>query len=353
MPLRNAQFATMKERRAVGSAVGSLKRFAAGFAQLGLGGAASGAALALERERQRQTAAIKEQQRVEQQRLQDQQRLVEEQRMRQQMERAQQAAAAAAQQAAREAQQAAREAQHAQHAQQAQQAQQAKPPPPILPPTPAPSIPAIEAATVAAAEERRKALPRKSSGHKNEPAGPTQVAPGPVPKEPPPEAPLINSPTDFPILGGTAEDQVVMVQAEGSNSFWERPMRPVKVPPHQQDTKADKKKSKEEESEARRAQLKELLAEYGITIQEEAMMTFLLSVTSSSEIFDYLQTLNVSEPEPARRFSEAWAAKTLEWKEAKAEKTKESSKRKNRMKGKEVDPSMLGFTAVPRGHYES
>ena len=31
MPLRNAQFATMKERRAVGSAVGSLKRFAAGF----------------------------------------------------------------------------------------------------------------------------------------------------------------------------------------------------------------------------------------------------------------------------------------------------------------------------------
>lgn len=26
-----------------------------------------------------------------------------------------------------------------------------------------------------------------------------------------------------------AEDQVVMVQAEGSNSFWERPMRPVKA----------------------------------------------------------------------------------------------------------------------------
>eukprot|EP00913_Durusdinium_trenchii_P011460 g10760.t2 len=336
----NAQFATMKERRAVGSASPSLQSLMGlpphGYddrrgwpdelkAQLGLGGAASGAALALERERQRQTAAIKEQQRVEQQRLQDQQRLVEEQRMRQQMERAQQAAAAAAQQAAREAQQAAREAQHAQHAQQAQQAQQAKPPPPILPPTPAPSIPAIEAATVAAAEERRKALPRKSSGHKNEPAGPTQVAPGPVPKEPPPEAPLINSPTDFPILGG-------------SNSFWERPMRPVKVPPHQQDTKADKKKSKEEESEARRAQLKD---------------RFRLGPARTEQIFDYLQTLNVSEPEPARRFSEAWAAKTLEWKEAKAEKTKESSKRKNRMKGKEVDPSMLGFTAVPRGHYES
>lgn len=29
------------------------------------------------------------------------------------------------------------------------------------------------------------------------------------------------------------------------------------------------------------------------------------------------------------------------------------AKRKHRVKGKEVDPSMLGFTAVPRGHYES
>lgn len=99
--------------------------------------------------------------------------------------------------------------------------QRAKPPPPSAPPQAPPE-----------AKEERKKVKKKD-------AAPTQVAPGPVPKEAPPliasalefptlgEAPpSFASPTDFPTLGGGEEQ--VMAPAE-SSGFWERPMRPVKV----------------------------------------------------------------------------------------------------------------------------
>lgn len=113
---------------------------------------------------------------------------------------------------------------------------------------------------------------------KNDAPGPMQVAPGPVPKEAPP---LIASSTEFPTLGGDSEEHVVMAPAESSaGGFCERPMRPVKVggdppiaPGRSTDPKAkaaqkqQQKAKDEEKSELRRAQVKELLTEYGITLE--------------------------------------------------------------------------------------
>lgn len=282
--------------------------------------------------------AVKEQQRLEQQRLEREKRL-EEQRVRQQLAQQVQAAQAQAAQAAA-----------------AQQAAPAKPPP-MVPPVPAPTMSPMEAAK----EERKKPVQPKKPTVKNDAPGPMQVAPGPVPKEAPP---LIASSTEFPTLGGGSEEHVVMAPAESSaGGFWERPMRPVKVggdppiaPGRSTDPKAkaaqkqQQKAKDEEKSELRRAQVKELLTEYGITL-EEPMVNFVMSVNGSSEVADYLEALKVTDAENARRFGEAFLAKGLV---EKVEKTKEAPpKRKHRIKGKEVDPSMLGFTAVPRGHYES
>lgn len=314
--------------------------------------AAAANAQQLELERQQRLAAAKDQQRMEQQRL-ERERL-EEQRIRQQLVQAHQQAQQAAQAAPLEPP----------HpmvppvpapTMSPMEAVSAKPPPPMVPPVPAPTMSPMEAAR----EERKKpAQPKKSS--RNDNSGPTQVAPGPVPKEAPP---LVASPTEFPALGGSSEDHVIMAPADSSTGFWERPPRPVKVGgndppiPPKADPKAkaaqkQQQKAKDEQrSEARKAQVKELLTEHGITL-EEPMVNFVLSVNSSSEVSDYLEALKVTEAENARRFAEAYLAKGLA--EAKVEKSKEApAKRKHRVKGKEVDPSMLGFTAVPRGNYES
>ncbi|CAJ1447137.1 unnamed protein product [Effrenium voratum] len=192
----------------------------------------------------------------------------------------------------------------------------------------------------------------KVSGH-GAPLAPAPV--GPKAKEAPP----LKSALHFPTLGGAPEEVVMMAPAE-SSGFWERPLRPVPIKvPNEKEAKQEPKakaqakatQKKEDDKGETRRQAKELLTEHGISV-EEPIVNFLLSLSTSAEVLDYLQAYHETEGETARRFSEAFVAKGLHTEKPKESK-EASSKRKHRVKGKEVDPSMLGFTAVPRGHYES
>ncbi|CAJ1368825.1 unnamed protein product [Effrenium voratum] len=276
-----------------------------------------------------------QEQRVEQQRLElqrQEQRRIEEQRLRQQLERV------------------------------APQTMPAVGPPsgpttlpapaPLVPPVPAPTMPAAEVSK----EGGKKAQPKKQKGPESPGGAPLAPAPvGPKAKEAPP----LKSALHFPTLGGAPEEVVMMAPAE-SSGFWERPLRPVPIKvPNEKEAKQEPKakaqakatQKKEDDKGETRRQAKELLTEHGISV-EEPIVNFLLSLSTSAEVLDYLQAYHETEGETARRFSEAFVAKGLHTEKPKESK-EASSKRKHRVKGKEVDPSMLGFTAVPRGHYES
>ncbi|CAE7675101.1 unnamed protein product [Symbiodinium sp. CCMP2456] len=176
--------------------------------------------------------------------------------------------------------------------------------------------------------------------------------------------PQIQSSKEFPTLGGTAEE-VVMAPVDTSTTtggFWERPMRPVKVPnasdfpepgpspkakAKAMPSKAAPSKKDDEKSVQRREQAKELLTQHGLPL-EDPLVGFLLSVGTSTEVHDYLQAYYEADADTARRFTEAFVEKGL-IAEKPAKEAAGAGGRKKRVKGKEVDPSMLGFTAVPRG----
>ncbi|CAE7819271.1 gigyf2 [Symbiodinium sp. CCMP2592] len=202
------------------------------------------------------------------------------------------------------------------------------------------------------------------------PSAAPDVKPGPPHRknsDDSPAAPLpqIQSSKEFPTLGGTAEE-VVMAPSEtatATGGFWERPMRPVKVPnasdfpepgPSPKAAKAKATPSKaapskkdDEKSVQRREQAKELLTQHGLPL-EDPLVGFLLSVGTSTEVHDYLQAYYEADADTARRFTEAFVEKGL-IAEKPAKEAAGAGGRKKRVKGKEVDPSMLGFTAVPRG----
>ncbi|CAJ1438939.1 unnamed protein product [Effrenium voratum] len=275
-----------------------------------------------------------QEQRVEQQRLElqrQEQRRIEEQRLRQQLERAPQTMPAVGPPSGPTTLPA---------------------PAPLVPPVPAPTMPAAEVSK----EGGKKAQPKKQKGPESPGGAPLAPAPvGPKAKEAPP----LKSALHFPTLGGAPEEVVMMAPAE-SSGFWERPLRPVPIKvPNEKEAKQEPKakaqakatQKKEDDKGETRRQAKELLTEHGISV-EEPIVNFLLSLSTSAEVLDYLQAYHETEGETARRFSEAFVAKGLHTEKPKESK-EASSKRKHRVKGKEVDPSMLGFTAVPRGHYES
>lgn len=199
----------------------------------------------------------------------------------------------------------------------------------------------------------------------------------------------LGSADDFPTLGGTPgiEERVVMVDAPAekttSNGFWEMPSRPVKVatpvsatgsnapapapkraaeaakPPR---AKADRSQDAEEHLAERRVQLEELLRKSNLQL-DEPVVGFLLSLSTASDVLDYLLALH-GDSDEVRRFSEAFAERRLGApakddssskgadhhtkgpKEASDANTPKASRRLRRGKGKEVDPSLLGFTAA-------
>lgn len=182
----------------------------------------------------------------------------------------------------------------------------------------------------------------------------------------------IQSAEDFPVLGGSSEERVVMAAPpEPSQGFWELPMRPVKAAtdimkdaapaPSQQakPKKSDSNSPGDESVESRLPRLQDLLKSHSLEL-EEPMVRFLLTLTSASDCLDYLQAYHGDSPS-VRQFAEAFVEKGLN-STAKAPKSKEAAKdagaskaapaRKKRAKGKEVDPSLLGFTALPRGNFD-
>jgi len=202
----------------------------------------------------------------------------------------------------------------------------------------------------------------------------------------------ISSAMDFPTLGGApgVEEKVVMDYApveQESNGFWERPMRPVKVAPIEPAASGSaagqprlpsaatapraaasrqaqpNRGSAEEQPAERRTQLEELLRKFNLHL-EEPVVGFLLSLSTASDVLDYLLAL-YGDSEDVRRFAEAFGERRLGAtpkddskggdshqtkapKEA-ADASTPKANRRRRGKGKEVDPSLLGFTAASHG----
>jgi len=196
----------------------------------------------------------------------------------------------------------------------------------------------------------------------------------------------IKSAAEFPALGGTpgSKEQVQVVMAdvpvdESSNGFWERPLRPVKVAmpeaaakdfPSMPASKASAPGESAKQPRAakavadaedntmdRKVRVEELLRHWDLHL-DEPVVNFLLSLSSASDVLDYLQAYH-GDGENVRRFAEGFAEQRLgmppkdEAKES-TKATKEASdaatpkaSRRRRGKGKEVDPSLLGFTAAP------
>lgn len=198
-----------------------------------------------------------------------------------------------------------------------------------------------------------------------------------------------SSSSDFPTLGGTpgVEERVVMadVSVQESNGFWERPMRPVKVaaavesagatgngsagvnstpepairlPATLPRQRTNRGLEAEEQLAERRLQLEELLRQQNLHL-EEPVVGFLLSLSTASDVLDYLLAL-YGDSEEVRRFAEAFGERRLGAppkddskgpdsqrgpKEA-ADASTPKANRRRRGKGKEVDPSLLGFTAA-------
>jgi len=183
----------------------------------------------------------------------------------------------------------------------------------------------------------------------------------------------IQSSEDFPTLGGSAQEKVVMTATEStSQGFWELPMRPVKVvekddpkaptpsASRQPQKKAEVASTRDDSHDSRQSRLKDLLKQCGLEL-EEPMVGFLLTLSSASECLDYLQAYH-GDSEAVHRFSEAFverglnaASKGKKETAAPAESTpKDKAAKKKRAKGREVDPSLLGFTSLPPprgGHY--
>jgi len=194
----------------------------------------------------------------------------------------------------------------------------------------------------------------------------------------------LTSTQDFPTLGGTSEERVVMADSAGDEGgFWGGPLRPVKVasstgeaggasspagstraiegparqPPRQHSPaiKAGVSELAETPDKARddrRTRLEELTRQFGLSL-EEPVLAFLLTLSNSSEVLHYLQAY-YGDDDAVRRFAEVFAEQGLgaTLKEA-AKPTKDTTdgatlkvNRRRRGKGREVDPSLLGFTAT-------
>jgi len=215
----------------------------------------------------------------------------------------------------------------------------------------------------------------------------------------------ISSAQEFPTLGGSPAERVVMADAAGgSGGFWERPPRPVRVPgpseavgstlnsttpgatagstpigpqttggastgiaglsaPPSHSPREDvARRSGDDHGDDRRAQMEDLLKQCNLHL-DEPFIGFLLTLTSASDVFDYLQAYH-GDGENVRRFAEGFTERRLGLphqetkaaapeREAAAKGTKEGvdantpkASRRRRGKGREVDPSLLGFTAT-------
>lgn len=182
----------------------------------------------------------------------------------------------------------------------------------------------------------------------------------------------LTSAQEFPTLGGTAEEQVVMAESSGATTgFWERPPRPVKVGAGGGEGNAagswtgstssrqhgsTGSKANGDDGAGRLERIEELSRQCNLQI-EEPVMGFLQTLSCSADVLDYLQAYHGESPN-VRRFAEAFIERGLG---ASADADKEASKgqkesaenaakasRRKRGRGKEVDPSLLGFIAPPR-----
>lgn len=199
---------------------------------------------------------------------------------------------------------------------------------------------------------------------------------------PPPAANInLSSSSDFPTLGGTpgVEEHVVMADTpvEESNGFWERPLRAVKVAaidpspkngsrgnagassspsaiPRKNTDSSQRQHEADGQVADRRVRIEELARQTNLHLDEN-VLGFLLTVSSAADVLDYLMAL-CGDTDDVRRFAQAFGEQRLGATDSKADREakgpKESAEanapkaRRRRGKGKEVDPSLLGFTAA-------
>jgi hypothetical protein len=199
---------------------------------------------------------------------------------------------------------------------------------------------------------------------------------------PPPSANInLASASDFPSLGGTpgVEEHVVMADTpvEESNGFWERPLRAVKVatidpsPKNgsrgnsgtssspsaipRKSTETQRQQDAEAQLTDRRARIEDLARQTNLHLDEN-VLGFLLTVSSAEDVLDYLMVI-CGDTDDVRRFAQAFGEQRLGATDSKTDREAKGPKetaeanapkanRRRRGKGKEVDPSLLGFTAA-------
>jgi len=196
--------------------------------------------------------------------------------------------------------------------------------------------------------------------------------------------PDLRSTEDFPTLGGGSSPKAVELEAPAeTGGFWERPARPITRPRTQAAGTEDPAIAGEASSRptqgsnavanatitataevwsesSRRTRLEELANTCGLEL-EEPVLGFILSQSSGADVLDYLQAYS-SDNDAVRRFAEGFTQQKLGTQvRADIDKVKvpDVSKkdsndngsakvgRKRRVKGREVDPALLGFTAMP------
>merc|ERR1719410_413300 len=159
------------------------------------------------------------------------------------------------------------------------------------------------------------------------------------------EALNLTSTQDFPTLGGSAEERVVMADSAGDEGggFWERPLRPVKVShevapdsgevgasspagstrvtesstrqPPRQPSPSPKASAPElvatpdKARDDKRTRLEELTRQFGLSL-EEPVLAFLLTLSNSSEVLDYLQAY-YDDNDTLRQFAEVFVERGL------------------------------------------
>jgi len=189
---------------------------------------------------------------------------------------------------------------------------------------------------------------------------------------PTPPPPNPSSAADFPSLGGTDKAKLVIDPPKDTGGFWERParVRVVEDEPSSADptpaaasaaTKTPSKKSTPSASTAasssqaaseatRRAKMEELIKEHGISI-EPRLASYILGLHNEMEVLDYLKAqVPHDDVEKAQRFAQAFSEQRLGAAEGDGPPgTPKAAKNKKRGKGREVDPSLLGFTMPHKG----
>jgi len=182
-----------------------------------------------------------------------------------------------------------------------------------------------------------------------------------------------SSASDFPTLGAKpgVEEKVVMVDADdgggnggGGGAFWERPQRAVRVvtdsaiasegksSPATASNSAPRQTASPASTDTRREHIEDLMRETGLAL-DEPMISFLLTLKSPADALDYLQAYS-GDTQEVRRFAEAFGQRklcaTVASDEARVAKDADAAsikvKKSGRSKGKQVDPSLLGFTAA-------